>query len=88
MEMPYNVCVVSTTKFHRQKDISMHEKNIKKTISKQLKIQFPNWKRLPRKQKKAIASQVKEQVIQEYPFDEVILPSVPELTGILYKKST
>ena len=82
MKMLYNVCVISTTKFHRKKDIFMHEKNIKRTISKQLKKQFPNWKRLPRKQKKAIASQVKEQVLQEYSFDEALLPSLPELTNI------
>lgn len=82
MKMSYNACVVSTTKFHKQKDISMHEKNIKRMVSKQLKKQFPNWKQLSRKQKKALSSKVLEQVVHEYSFDETALPSLPELTGI------
>ncbi len=59
----------------------MHEKNIKSMISKQLKKLFPNWKRLPRKQKKSVASHGLEQVVQEYSFDEAALLSLPELTG-------
>jgi hypothetical protein len=60
----------------------MHEKNIKRIITKQLKKYFPNWKKLSRKQKKAIASQVQKEVTQNYSFKETTLPSSSELIGI------
>jgi hypothetical protein len=34
----------------------MHHKDIKDKIRKQLKIEYPNWKRLSRKKKKAATS--------------------------------
>ena len=36
----------------------MHHKNIKQIIRKQLKKQYPNWKQLSKKQKKAISKAV------------------------------
>ncbi len=41
----------------------MREKNIKREVLKQLKKEFPNWRRLPRKEKKRIAREVLESVV-------------------------
>jgi hypothetical protein len=60
----------------------MHHKNIKLIIRKQLKKQFPNWKRLGKKQKKDIARKVLAEVVAEYDFKQVIDASKEELLGI------
>jgi hypothetical protein len=41
----------------------MREKNIKREVLKQLKKEFPNWRRLPRKEKKRIAREVLESAV-------------------------
>jgi hypothetical protein len=46
----------------------MHHKNIKLIVRKQLKNQFPNWKRLPKKNKKELARKVLAEVVSEYDF--------------------
>jgi hypothetical protein len=46
----------------------MHHKNIKRIVRKQLKKQFPNWKRLRKKIKKEFAQKVLEEVVAEYDF--------------------
>ncbi|GBE12602.1 MAG TPA: hypothetical protein ENG79_08485 [Desulfobacteraceae bacterium] len=50
----------------------MYHKNIKLSVRKQLKKQFPNWKRLPKKQKKDIAQKVLAEAIAEHNFSQVI----------------
>ncbi len=60
----------------------MHEKNIKRMVTKQLKKQFPHWKRLTRKQKKALAKQVLDFVMKEYSFGEEVTAPLNELIGI------
>ncbi len=60
----------------------MHLKNIKATIRKQLKIKFPNWKRLTKKEKKSIAKKVLDEAIQDYDFNEEIKTKKHELLGI------
>jgi len=59
----------------------MHEKNIKRLVVKQLKREMPNWKRLPRKEKKALARQVLDEVVRGYSFDKEITVALHELTG-------
>ena len=39
----------------------MHHKNIKLTVRKQLKKEFPNWKRLPKKMKREISNKVMDE---------------------------
>jgi len=60
----------------------MHHKNIKLIIQKQLKKQFPNWKRLGRKQKRDIARKVLSEVVAEYDFKQDIDAPAEELLGI------
>ena len=60
----------------------MHHKDIKLSIRKQLKRQYPNWKRLNRKTKKAIARKVLAEVSAEYDFGQDIRTSPKELLVI------
>ena len=60
----------------------MHHKDIKAKIRKQLKIQYPNWKRLSRKKKKAVAKMVLDEVVSGYNFSQEIKTPVAELLGI------
>ena len=60
----------------------MHHKNIKYVVRKQLKTQFPNWKRLDRKTKRALATQVLAEVVAGYDFNQPITPSKEALLGI------
>ena len=46
----------------------MHHKNIKVIVRKQLKTQFPNWKRLGRKVKQTLVKQVLAEVEATYDF--------------------
>ncbi len=59
----------------------MHDKDIKRLVKKQLKKQFPNWKRLKRREKKELAKQVLGEVVREYSFDEEIQVAMNELLG-------
>lgn len=59
----------------------MQEKDIKRIVKKQLKKRFPNWNRLSKKVKKAIARQVLEEAVKTYSFDKEIAVSLNELTG-------
>jgi len=60
----------------------MHHKDIKLIIRKQLKRQYPDWKRLTRKTKKATARKVLAEVSAEYDFKQDIRASREELLGI------
>ena len=46
----------------------MTHKDIKNTIRKQLKKEYPDWKRLKKKEKKAIAKQVLSEVVNCYDY--------------------
>lgn len=59
----------------------MHEKNIKRLVVKQLKKEFPKWKRISRKEKKRLAKQVVDEVMSAYSFDKEIDVPLHELTG-------
>ncbi|OEU65045.1 MAG: hypothetical protein BBJ57_07595 [Desulfobacterales bacterium PC51MH44] len=60
----------------------MHHKNIRRIIKKQLKKQYPNWKRLSRKQKKAISKAVLSEAVAQYDFEQDIQVPLEELIGI------
>jgi hypothetical protein len=60
----------------------MHHKDIKAKIRKQLKIQYPNWKRLSRKKKKAVAKMVLDEVVNGYNFSQEIKTPMAELLGL------
>lgn len=57
-------------------------KNIKLIVRKQLKMKYPNWKRLNRKKKKEIARLVLAEVFEAYDFDQEIEVSLEELVRI------
>ncbi len=57
----------------------MHHKNIKVIVRKQLKMQFPNWKRLGRKVKQTFVKQVLAEVEAKYDFSIPVTTSKEEL---------
>lgn len=60
----------------------MHHKNIKLIVERQLKKDHPNWHSLTKKEKKELAKQVTEAVINDYDFKQDIGAPVEELIGI------
>ncbi len=60
----------------------MHRKNIKHMARKQLKNQFPNWKRLPKKTKKEIASKILDEIFSEYDLKQEGKVPLEELLAI------
>ncbi len=60
----------------------MHHKNIKVIVKRQLKKDHPNWRNLTKKEKKVLAKQVTEAVINDYDFKQEIDKPVEELIGI------
>lgn len=48
----------------------MREKDIKRQVLKQLKKEFPRWRRLPRKENKRIAKEVLESVLAKHSSNE------------------
>jgi len=59
----------------------MQEKIIKRMVVKQLKRDFPNWRRLPKKKKKELAKQVLEEAVAQYNAGERPTMSLSELTS-------
>ena len=60
----------------------MREKDIKRQALKQLKREFPNWRRLPRKEKKRLAKQVLENLMaQDFSSGKGTTIPVHELTN-------
>jgi len=60
----------------------MHHKQIKALVRNQLKKNYPSWKRLSHKQKKALAKQVVDTVVETYDFQQDITMPPEELLGI------
>ena len=58
----------------------MHSKGIKRLAYKQIK-QYPFFKRLDRKEKKRVAKQILEDVINEYDFSNTVTTPLHQLTG-------
>jgi len=59
----------------------MHHKDIKREIRKQLKKQYPNWRRLPKKEKREIAKAVLKEVVDSYDFKQDVTAPEHELFG-------
>ena len=59
----------------------MHEKDIRRIVKNQLKKKIPNWKRLPRKKKKALAKEVLKDVVKNYSFEKQVTVPLNELIG-------
>lgn len=57
----------------------MHHKDIKRIIRKQLKNKYPNWTRITKKEKKAIAKMVLEEVVSCYDFNQEVEAPIEEL---------
>ncbi len=60
----------------------MHHKNIKRIVKEQLKKNHPNWKTIPKKEKKQLAKEVVEAVINDYDFSADLDMPIEELLGI------
>jgi hypothetical protein len=60
----------------------MHAKDIKAQVRKQLKTEYPNWKRLTKKEKKAISKMVLDEIIKGYDCNQEIETPLPELLGL------
>ena len=60
----------------------MHHKDIKTEIRKQLKKNYPDWKRLRKKEKKEIAGKVLDEVVGGYDFEKEVKTPPHELLGI------
>ncbi len=60
----------------------MNNKNIRRIVVRQLKINHPYWKKLTGKTKKELATQVLAEVVSNYDYDQVLDVPIEELTGI------
>lgn len=60
----------------------MHEKNIRRIITNQLKKSFPNWKRMTKKSKKDLAKQIMMEVEAGYDYSQTLDIPIEKLIGI------
>ncbi len=60
----------------------MHHKNIRRILKKQLKRNHPHWKKLPKKDKKAIVKNALEEAVREYDFSQTVDAPLEELIEI------
>ena len=60
----------------------MHHKDIKSQIREQLKNNYPNWRSLIFKEKKAIAKKVLKEAIREYDFTQEVGSPIEKLLCI------
>ena len=60
----------------------MPEKDIKRLVIKQLKAKFPHWRRLPKKEKKALAKQAIIEVMADYDPKQAKQVPLHELTNM------
>lgn len=60
----------------------MHHKDIKLTVRKQLKKQYPGWARLPRKKKKDLAREVLAEAVEQHDFKQEVESPMEELLAI------
>ncbi len=60
----------------------MQHKNIRRIINKQLKREHPHWKKLSKKDKKTIATNLLEETVRDYDFSQTVSAPLEELIGI------
>jgi hypothetical protein len=61
---------------------SKQAKHIRTIVVKQLKTNYPGWKKLTRKVKKELTRQVLDEVMNVYDYDQSLDMPIEELTGI------
>ena len=66
----------------------MQKKDIKAKVRKQLKTKFPNWQSLTKKEKKAIAQKVLNEIVNTYDYSQEIETPMPELIGLSEQQPT
>ncbi len=67
---------------------SLHRKNIKRLISKQLKYKHPHWNKVPKKNKKKIIRQIKDEVMKGYDWSQALDMPIEELIGVEHQLPT
>ena len=60
----------------------MQHKNIRRILKQQLKRDHPHWKKLPKKDKKAIVKNLLTEAVKEYDFSQIVDAPLEELIGI------
>ena len=60
----------------------MHRKNIRRLITKQLKTNFPRWKKMTKKSKKELAEQIMMEIVEQYDYSQSLDIPIEELIGI------
>lgn len=60
----------------------MHRKNIRLIITKQLKKNFPNWKKMTKKSKKELTRQIMLEVVDNYDYSQTLDIPIDELIGV------
>ena len=60
----------------------MHQKNIRRIITKQLKTKHPHWKKMPKKIKKELVQEIVDEVVNNYNHSQTLDIPIEELTGI------
>ena len=60
----------------------MHEKNIRRMIIDQLKKEFPNWKKMPKKHKKKMVKEIMNEVADNYDYSQTLDMPIEELIGV------
>jgi len=88
MKSLYNGRVSLPKDSQLHKRLPMHHKDIKRMVRKQLKNQFPNWKRLTKKTKKEIADKVLTEISAEYDFRQEVKAPIEELLAIETQSSS
>lgn len=85
LKKPLFSCNVGTYKNNKPKHKNrgnMHQKNIRRLVKKQLKINHPHWKAMKKKEKKKVIKQIMDEVINDYDFSQTLNVPIEELTGI------
>ncbi|NWH03925.1 hypothetical protein [Desulfobacter latus] len=59
-----------------------HIKNIRRIITKQLKKNYPDWKRLTKATKKEVTKKVMNEVVGDYDYSQELDMPIEELIGI------
>ena len=66
---------------NKYQELSMQEKDIKRIVIKQLKTKFPYWRRLTKKQKKALVEEALRDVMENYQPSQAMSVPLHELTN-------
>jgi hypothetical protein len=89
LKKPLFKCIILSALFqkikHKNRGI-MHNKNIRRIITKQLKKSLPNWHRMTRKSKKELTLEIIDEVMGDYDYSRELDIPIEELTGVEEQK--